>query len=60
MLSPFLFSPLQPPYPISPYHASMRLLLHPPTYSHLTALGFLYTGASSLHRTKGLPPIDAR
>jgi hypothetical protein len=28
---------------------------HPPTHFHLTALAFLYTGASSLHRNKGLP-----
>ena len=27
---------------------------HPPTHSSLTALAFPYTGASSLHRTKGL------
>jgi hypothetical protein len=29
--------------------------LHPPTHSCLTALAFPYAGASSLHRTKGLP-----
>jgi hypothetical protein len=28
---------------------------HPATHSHLTALAFPYTGASSLHETKGLP-----
>jgi hypothetical protein len=27
----------------------------PTTHSHLTTLAFLCTGASSLHRTKGLP-----
>ena len=55
MLSPFLVSPLQTPNSIPPYPASMRVLPHPPTHSCLTALAFLYTGASSLHRTKGLP-----
>ena len=55
MLSPFLVSPLQTPYPISPYLASMRVLPHPPNHSCLTTLAFLYTGASSLHRAKGLP-----
>ena len=54
MLSPFLVSPLQPPYPTPPYPASMRVLPHPLPDSCLTALAFLYTGASSLHRTKGL------
>jgi hypothetical protein len=43
------------PYPIPPYPASMRLLLHPPILSHLHALALPYTRASSLHRTKGLP-----
>jgi hypothetical protein len=31
----------------------------PPTYSHLPAMAFPYTGALNLHRTKGLPPTDA-
>jgi hypothetical protein len=43
----------------SPIPSSLMLLLwgcsHPCTYSSLIALAFLYTGASSLHRTKGLP-----
>ena len=60
MLSPFPVSSLKTPYPIPLYTASMRVLYHPPTHSCLTALAFLYPGASSLHRTKGLPPIDAR
>ena len=60
MLSPCPVSPLQNPYPITPYRASMRVLLHPSTHSCLNALAFLYPGASSLHRTKGLPPIDTR
>ena len=55
MLPPFPVSPLQIPYPIPPYPASMRVLLHLPTHSCLTTLAFLYTGASSLHSTKGLP-----
>ena len=45
MLSPFFVSPLQTPYPISPYPASMRVLPHPPTHSSLNALAFLITGA---------------
>jgi hypothetical protein len=32
----------------------MRVLSHPPTYSCLPSLAFPYTGALSLHRTKGL------
>ena len=51
-------SPLQTLCPIPPYPASMKVLPHPPTC--LTALAFLYTGASNLHRTKDLPPTDAR
>ena len=42
-----LLSPLTSP-------ASMRVLALQPTYSHLTALAFPYTGAFSLHRNKGL------
>ena len=34
-----------------PYPTSMRVI---PTHSHLTTLALLYTGASSLHRTKCL------
>jgi hypothetical protein len=46
MLSPFLVSPPKTPYllPLPPAHQ--------PTY--FLALAFPYTGASSLHRTKGL------
>ena len=33
----------------------MRVLLHILTHSHLTDLASHYTGASSLHRTNGLP-----
>jgi hypothetical protein len=53
MLSPFPVSPPEPLPPIPPPSlASMRVLLH--THSRLPALAFLYTGASSLHRAKGL------
>ena len=54
MLSPYPVSPLQPSYPIPPYPASMKVLPNHPTHSCFTALAFLYTGASSLHRTEGL------
>ena len=51
MLSPFLVSPQQTPI-LSPspcfYEGAPT-----PTYSHLTSLAFPYTGALSLHRTKG-------
>ena len=55
MVFTFPVSILQTPYPISPLTASMRLLTHLPTHSCLTTLAFPYTGASSLHRTKGFP-----
>jgi hypothetical protein len=42
-------------YPIPNIPASMRVLLHAPTHSHLSTLAFPYTGALILHRTKGLP-----
>ena len=42
-LSRFL---LQNPHPIIPLPRSMRVLLHRPTHSHLTALSFPYTGES--------------
>jgi hypothetical protein len=35
--------------------SSMRVLPHLPTHSCLTTLGFPYTGALNLYRTKGLP-----
>jgi len=57
MLSPFLVSPLEIPYPIFPPTATMRVLLHLPTPSHFPALAFPYTGASSFHRTNGLLPL---
>ena len=54
MLSPFPVSPPETPYPILPPPASMRVLPHPPTHFCLPILAFPYTGALSLHRTKGL------
>ena len=54
MLSPFPVSPQETPYPILPLPGFMRVLPHPPTYSHFTALSFPYTLASSLHSTRGL------
>ena len=55
MLSASPVSPLQTPYPIPPYRASMRVLPLPTTHSYLTTPTFLYAGAPHLHRTKGLP-----
>ena len=53
MLYLFTISPLEPPFPIHPPPASMRILPLPPSHSHFTALAFQYTGAWSLHRTNG-------
>ena len=53
MLSPFLVSFLQLPYPILPLPASIRVFPQPLTHSYLAALAFPYTRALSLHRTKG-------
>ena len=36
-----------------PSPTSMRVCLHPPIHSCLPVLKFPYTGASSLHKTKG-------
>jgi hypothetical protein len=55
MLTPFQVFPLQAPYSIHPPPSSIRLFTHPPTHSHITALASLYAGASSFHKTKGLP-----
>ena len=55
MLYPFQVSPLQTPYSNLPYPASKSVLSHQPIHSRLTTPAFLYTGASILHRTKGLP-----
>ena len=40
MLSPFPVSPLESHYPTPLADASVRVLTHPLTYSHLTALAF--------------------
>ena len=54
MLSSFLVSTLETPYPIPTPPASMRVLPHPCIHTHLPALAFPYTGASRIHRTKDL------
>jgi hypothetical protein len=54
MLSPFLVSPAQTPYSIPPPPAFMRVFTNPPTQSCYPTLAFPYTGASCIHRTKGL------
>jgi hypothetical protein len=50
----FQVSPPQTQHPIPLPSFSKRMLLLPPTYSCLITLASSYTGASSLHRTKGL------
>ena len=55
MLSTIPVPHLQALYPLLPPSASVRVLPHQPTNSCLNALAFPYPGASSLHRTKGLP-----
>ena len=52
MLPLFLDSPLQAPYHIPHYPASMRVLPYSPTHSCLPDLAFLYTGASNLQASK--------
>jgi hypothetical protein len=59
-VNPFPNFPSANPHPIPPYPASMRVLHDPPTHSSLTTIAFLYTEASSLHRTKGSLTVDAR
>jgi hypothetical protein len=54
ILSPFPVPPPEIPYLFSPPLASMRVFPHPPTHSCFSVLVFPYTGALSLHRTKGL------
>ena len=55
MLSPFLIPPHRkkknPPYPIPPPSASMRVCL---PHFRFSALTFPYIDVSSLHGTKGL------
>ena len=50
---PFPGLPFRTPYPILPPPASMRVLPHPPTHSHLPALAFPYTGVLNPLRHKG-------
>jgi hypothetical protein len=47
------------PHPIPPSPASMRVLPHPPTHSHLTALASSYAEALASTRPRAFPPIDA-
>ena len=53
MVSPFSVSPSQTHYatPTPCFYEDIP----PPIHSHLSTLAFLYTAASSLHRTKDLP-----
>ena len=52
MLSPFPVSPtLRNPLSHPPPPASMRVLPHPPTHSHLIPLAFPFSGASGLYMT---------
>ena len=51
MISSFPVIPLQPPFPFPIFplcFASMKVLLHPLTHSHLTPLNIPYTGTSNL------------
>ena len=54
MLFPFPVSPPQTPSPIPPSPTYIRVLLHMPTHSCLSALAFPYPESSSLHMTKRL------
>ena len=55
MLSPFPASPLQAPYSIPSYPASMRVFPYTPTHSHLTALAFPYAGGIKPSQDQGPP-----
>ena len=46
--------PIPHPPPSHLFFSSMRVLLHPLTFSHTTVPASPYAGASILHRTKGL------
>jgi len=54
MLSPFLVSHLQPPYPIPHPPPSMRVYTHPPTLSWLPALTFPYIWGIEPWQDQGL------
>ena len=56
MLSPFPLSPLQIPY-LRPHYRFYEVLPYPPTHSLLTTIAFVYTEASSLHKTFSPPPL---
>ena len=59
MFSPFQVSASETPYSIPPPPAYMRVLPHPPTYSCLPALVFLYTGVTSnLSGPRVSPPTN--
>jgi hypothetical protein len=45
------------PLSLPPPPSSVRVFPHLSTYSYLPTLAFPYTGASSLHRTKGLGEV---
>jgi hypothetical protein len=51
---PLSWFPPETPYSIPPPPASMRVYPHQPTHSCFPSITFPYTGASSLHGTKGL------
>ena len=59
MLSPFLITSQETHYPIPASPASIRVLHYSPTHFCLPIFIFPYNGASILHRTKDLSPIDA-
>ena len=64
MLTLFSVSLPQIPHPMTLPLASKRVITHPPThpptYSHLTPLAFLFLVTTSHHRTNAFTPIDAR
>ena len=55
MVPTFQVSPLANPLSHPHLYCFYEDAPDPPTNTQLTALAFLYTGESSLHRTKGLP-----
>ena len=54
MLYSFLISPLRKPHLIPSPPPSIRVCPNPLTHSNFPTLPFPYTGALSLHVTKGL------
>jgi len=59
MVSIFPVSPTWDPYSITPPPASMRVLPHPPTYSHLPTLSIPYTGLSTFIGPRASPATYA-